>query len=67
MYAGELANSYENAGYLNLVLRVEVLAGEIWTYDHLHSFTPDCPPDRKIPKKGYSTVEKVAFAEPGKG
>ena len=67
MYAGELANSYENAGYQNLVLLVEVLAGEIWSHDHLHSFAPDRHPDRKTPEKGDSEVETVAFAESGKG
>jgi len=36
-------------------------------HDLCYRFAPDCPPDRETPENGYSEVETVAFAEPGKG
>jgi len=67
LHAGERVNSCKNAGYLNPVLPAEVLAGGRLSHDHGHGFTPDRPADRKTPEKGHSTVETVAFTEPGKG
>jgi hypothetical protein len=61
---GERVNSCKNAGYLNLVLLVEVLAGGRLSHDHGHGFTPYRPADRKTPEKGRSEVETVALTEP---
>jgi hypothetical protein len=41
--------------------------GGVLVPEHLYCFPQDRTPDRKTPEKGNSEVEKVAFAEPGKG
>jgi hypothetical protein len=64
LYAGERENFSKNAGYLNLVLPVEVLAGGRLSHDHGHGFPPDRTADRETPEKGRSTMETVAFTEP---
>jgi hypothetical protein len=61
--AGEQGNSCENAGYLDLVLPVEVLAGRTRFHDDMHCFVTDRSFNRKRSEQGDSEVETVAFAE----